>query len=68
MDLTLLDVTGVPGVERGDQVTLIGADGELSITAEEIAKIAGTISYEITCGISARVPRRLKAEGKQGKD
>ncbi|HEX9919399.1 MAG TPA: alanine racemase, partial [Pyrinomonadaceae bacterium] len=65
MDLTLLDVTEVPGVERGDQVTLIGADGGLSVTAEEIAEIVGTISYEITCGISARVPRRFKAEGKE---
>jgi alanine racemase len=64
MDLTLLDVTDVPGVERGDRVTLIGADGELSVSAEEIAGIAGTISYEITCGISARVPRRCKEEGK----
>ncbi|HZH31234.1 MAG TPA: alanine racemase [Pyrinomonadaceae bacterium] len=63
MDLTLLDVTDVPGVEQGDQVTLIGADGRLSVPAEEIGKLAGTISYEITCGISARVPRRFKEEG-----
>jgi alanine racemase len=65
MDLTLLDVTDVPGVERGDQVTLIGADGELSAPAEEVASIACTISYEITCGISARVPRRFKGEGRE---
>ncbi len=64
MDMTLLDVTDVPGIERGDLVTLIGADGNLSIPAEEIAEIAGTISYEITCGISARVPRKFKEEGK----
>lgn len=63
MDLTLLDVTGVPGVQTGDQVTLIGADGKLSVSAEDVAKIAGTISYEITCGISARVPRKFKAGG-----
>lgn len=63
MDLTLLDVTDVPGVEPGDQVTLVGADGELSVTAEDVAEIAGTISYEITCGISARVPRRFKGKG-----
>jgi alanine racemase len=63
MDLTLLDVTDVPGVERGDQVTLIGAYGELSLPAEEIAAIAGTISYELTCGIRARVPRRFKGKG-----
>ncbi|HEX8127526.1 MAG TPA: alanine racemase [Pyrinomonadaceae bacterium] len=67
MDLTLLDVTDVPGVEQGDQVTLLGAEGELSMPAEEIGKIAGTISYEITCGISARVPRRVKEEGKKRK-
>ncbi|HEV2803200.1 MAG TPA: alanine racemase [Pyrinomonadaceae bacterium] len=68
MDLTLLDVTDVSGVERGDEVTLIGRDGALSVTAEEIAKIAGTISYEITCGISARVPRRSReaGEGEKG--
>jgi alanine racemase len=64
MDLTLLDVTDVPGVEHGDRVTLIGADGELSVAAEDIGKLAGTISYEITCGISARVPRRFKEEKK----
>lgn len=62
MDLTLVDVTDVRGAELDDQVTLIGTDGELSVTAEEIAKIAGTISYEITCGISARVPRKFKSE------
>jgi alanine racemase len=62
MDLTLLDVTDVQDVELDDQVTLIGADGELSVSAEDIAKTAGTISYEITCGISARVPRRFKWE------
>jgi alanine racemase len=58
MDLTLLDVTDVPGVTHGDRVTLLGTDGALSVPAEEIAKTAGTLSYEITCGISKRVPRR----------
>lgn len=57
MDLTLIDVTEVPDASLDDQVTLLGRDGELSITAEEIAEAAETISYEITCGISARVPR-----------
>ncbi|MDX6288661.1 MAG: alanine racemase, partial [Blastocatellia bacterium] len=57
MDLTLIDVTDVPGVSLNDQVTLLGSDGALSITAEDLAEAAGTISYEITCGISARVPR-----------
>jgi alanine racemase len=57
MDLTLIDVTDVPGVSLDDEVTLLGRDGELTITAEDIAELAGTISYEIACGISSRVPR-----------
>jgi alanine racemase len=57
MDLTLLDVTDVAGVALNDRVTLLGEDGGLSVTAEDLAKTAGTLSYEITCGISARVPR-----------
>ena len=58
MDLTLVDVTDIPGVEAGDEVTLIGESGGLAVTAEELAREAGTLSYEITCGVSARVPRR----------
>jgi alanine racemase len=57
MDLTLIDVTTVPGVQTEDEVTLMGMEGELSVSAEEIARIAGTLSYEVTCGIGARVPR-----------
>jgi alanine racemase len=58
MDLTILDVTDVEGVRVGERVTLLGVDGALSIPAEDIARTAGTISYEITCGVSQRVPRR----------
>jgi alanine racemase len=57
MDLTLVDVTGVPGVSLGERVTLLGSDGSLEVPAEEVARTAGTLSYEITCGVSARVPR-----------
>jgi alanine racemase len=57
MDLTLIDVTDVPDVQPDEEVTLLGQDGDLSITAEEIAESIGTLSYEITCGISPRVPR-----------
>jgi alanine racemase len=60
MDLTLLDVTDVPGVALDDRVTLIGTDGNLSVSAEDIAKTAGTLSYEITCGMSLRVPRQYR--------
>jgi alanine racemase len=57
MDLTLIDMTNVPGVEVDDQVTLLGQNAELTIPAEELARIAGTLSYEVTCGIGERVPR-----------
>jgi alanine racemase len=61
MDLTLVDVTDVAGVQLHDRVTLLGEDGALSIPAEDIALNANTLSYEITCGISARVPRYYTA-------
>jgi alanine racemase len=57
MDWILLDVTDIPGCEIGDKVTLIGEENGNSVTAEEIAIKTGTISYEVTCGISSRVPR-----------
>jgi alanine racemase len=57
MDLTLVDVTDIANVAADDHVTLLGKDADVSITAEDIAETAGTISYEITCGISERVPR-----------
>src|SRR5437660_3709646 len=64
MDLTLIDVTDVPGVSVDDQATLLGREGDLSISAEDLAEIAGTISYEVTCGISHRVPRTYLERGK----
>ena len=66
MDLTLVDVTDIEGVETGERVTLLGADGELTIPAEDLAKTVGTISYEITCGVSSRVPRRYVPVDKTG--
>ena len=59
MDWTMLDVTGVPSVDVGDHVTLIGSDGAAAVTAEDLAAMTGTISYEITCGIDRRVQRRF---------
>jgi alanine racemase len=60
MDLTLIDVTDVTGATLGDEVVIIGQQGDHEITAEAIAAQIGTISYEITCGISDRVPRIYK--------
>jgi alanine racemase len=57
MDFILIDLTNVEAAEVGDKVTLMGQEGELKIHAEDLAKIAGTLSYEVTCGISERVPR-----------
>ena len=57
MDLTIIDVTEVAEVALDDRVTLLGSDGDCAIIAEDLGELAGTISYEITCGISPRVPR-----------
>ena len=53
MDQLCVDVTDIDGVKMGDEVTLFGSD----LPVEELASLAGTINYEIVCGISPRVPR-----------
>ncbi len=57
MDQCMIDVTEVPYVKEGDEVILMGSDGKLSITAEEIAEKTGTISYEILCAFGQRLPK-----------
>lgn len=57
MDLIMADVTDIPDVKQGDEAVLIGSQGVEAITAEEVALKAGTISYEIFCRLTARVPR-----------
>lgn len=57
MDLTSIDVTHSPAVRPGDAVTLLGSEGNVSIDAQQIAKLARTISYSVLCGIHARVKR-----------
>lgn len=56
MDQFMVDVTGL-GVSRGDEVILMGSDGENSITAEEIGDLSGRFNYELVCDINKRVPR-----------
>lgn len=58
MDLTMVDVTGIPGIEVADEVILLGSSDGLSVDAREHAELAQTIPYEILCAISKRVPRR----------
>lgn len=60
MDYTTIDVGQVPDVKVGDRVTLFGTQGSEKILVEEVARNAGTIAYEITCGISQRVARVYK--------
>lgn len=60
MDWTILDVTDVKGAEQNDLVTLIGEDNNERISASDLAREIGTISYEITCGINKRVERKIK--------
>jgi alanine racemase len=57
MDQLMVDVGDLP-VERGDEIVLIGRQGDAEITATEWAQRLGTIAYEIVCGIGPRVPRR----------
>jgi alanine racemase len=58
MDAITLDVTDVPGVQVGDVATLIGADGDEQITAEDVGDWSNTISYEVLTSIGPRVERR----------
>ncbi len=61
MDLTLVDVTDIPGIAVGDEVVLLGSSNGLSVDAMEHAKLANTTPYEILCCISKRVPRKYVA-------
>ncbi|HEX7362129.1 MAG TPA: alanine racemase [Bryobacteraceae bacterium] len=57
MDLTSIDVTHAPEARPGSAVTLLGAEGSVRMDAQKIARLAGTISYSVLCGIHARVKR-----------
>ena len=57
MDLTLKDVTDIPGAAVGDEVILLGESDHCSITALDIAREIGSVPYEVLCLIGKRVPR-----------
>ena len=59
MDQMMVDV-GSLKIKPGEEVMLIGAQGKKRISAEELALLSGTISYEILCGLGSRVPRVYK--------
>jgi alanine racemase len=60
MDLTLIDVTDIPGVEEGDEVVLFGRQGDALLPVDEMAAHADTLGYEILCHVGKRVPRVIK--------
>ena len=64
MDLVMLDVTDLPATREGDEVVMIGAQDGARQTADDLAKAAGTISYDIVTGIRRRVPRRYHRGGR----
>ncbi len=72
MDLTMADVTDIAGVQPGDEVVLLGAQGRETISAEEMAGWAETISYEILTSISPKIPRYYfrdkEGQGTRGQD
>lgn len=57
MDMCMIDVTHVPYVRLGDEVTIMGKDGIYEITADDIARETGTINYEVVCGFGQRLPK-----------
>jgi alanine racemase len=60
----MVDLSDIPGVAVDDEVVIIGRQGEQEISADEVGELCGTISYEILCGISARVPRLYLRQGR----
>ncbi len=63
MDLTVVDITDLPEVGRGEVVTLIGTDGGARVSLEEFAEHAGTNNYEILTGLGTRLPRIWSSDG-----
>lgn len=59
MDQTMVDVTGIPGVAIGDEVVLLGSQGNETLDAWDLADLCGTVPWEVLCAIGPRVPRVL---------
>ena len=64
MDQCMVDVTEIEGLKVADDVELFGDGTNNGVTADEVAKIIGTISYEVLCAVSKRVPRVYIEDGK----
>ena len=57
MDQCMVDVSAVPDVKLGDEVVILGKQGDQEISADDLAAINGTINYEITCCFDLRIPK-----------
>ena len=57
MDQFVVGISHIHDVGTGDEVVLVGRQGEAALSAEEVARRWGTINYEVVCGVAARVPR-----------
>lgn len=64
MDQFMVDVTDIEGAARGDEVVLLGKQGDERITAEELGDLSGRFNYELVCDISKRVPRNYIYQGR----
>ena len=64
MDQMMVDVSAIPAVKEGDQVTLIGSDGGQEITMEDLGDLSGRFNYELACDLGKRVPRRFWKDGR----
>jgi alanine racemase len=56
MDFTMIDVSRISGVSVGDEVVVLGCQGDECISADEIAQLTGTINYEIVSSLTRRMP------------
>ncbi len=61
MNMTMVDVTHIPGVKAGEEVVLLGHSGQRSVSAEQLALWANTINYEVTTRINERIPRIMRS-------
>ena len=64
MDQFMVDVTDIDGVNFGDNVTLVGKDGNNSITVEDLSELSGRFNYEFICDLGKRIPRVYVRDGK----
>lgn len=66
MDMCTIDVTRIPGCQVGDEVVLMGAQGQDAISANEVAERGKTNAYEVLCALGKRAPRVFLQEGRTG--